>query len=254
MKPQFKLIERWIVKHGTELLLGAAISGTVLTAASAAKAAVKTDRTIRAMMDSAPTAKEKVGATWRYWVTPALCMTGTIICIAELHHVHVTKETALLAMSTMWQSKYKDLESAVKEVSNEQRTQIESKAVEKELERAAQDGNAPVNGAPELLCYEPYSKQFFRATTQQILWLELTANKIFSESGVLSLNDLIRLIPRGKVVSFGSDFGWRAGENTRNFASGGTKWLGVTTLDSMVDGQKCYVLQYDVSPDHFRLI
>lgn len=263
MKLTWKVLTKYAKDHLPKILLGSAIGGTVATTGLTIYGTVKTVRTLDELKDVNKgvvpgyeqhiDTLDKLKACAKYWVAPTIMLGGTIFCIAELNQVHIHKEAALAALAAMWKGKYNDLKGAVEEHAGKSRKEIAGKAVEKEITREAQNTSGGLqlsNG--EFLCWEPYSRQLFKATSQQLLWAELTANKEYASNGYLSLNDFLMLLPGTKQCTFGDTFGWFPGCNTRNQVSFVNKeFINISSSLQKIDGQECSVLNYSIPMDHF---
>lgn len=262
MKLTWNVIKRYAKNHLPQLLLGSAIGGAVATTGLSIYGTVKTVRKIDELEADAQgvisglnrhvDTIDKVKACYKYWIAPTVMLGGTIFCICELNSVHVNKEAALMAMGAMWKAKYGDLKEEADNAGKSGKA-IKESAVEKEIKRATSDAGRNLqlsNG--ELLCWEPYSRQLFKATTQQLLWAELTANKEYGNRGYLSLNDFLTLLPGTKSCTFGDNFGWFPGCNSRNQVSFVSReFIDISSSLQKIDGQECSVLQYSIPMDHF---
>lgn len=261
MKLTWKALQKYAKDHLPQMLLGAAIGGTVATTGLTIYGTVKTVRTIDQMesdaqgvipaMNGHVDTLDKAKACAKYWIAPAIMLGGTILCICELNKVHINKEAALTAMAAMWKAKYGDLKEEVD--AGKSGKEIASKAMEKEIKRAASDAGGDLQLSDgQFLCWEPYSRQFFKATTQQLLWAELTANKEYQAGGYCSLNELLNMLPGAKQCTFGDQFGWFPGCDTKNQVSFvKSAFIDITTSLQKIDGQECAVLQYSVPMDYY---
>lgn len=263
MKLTWKLLTRYAKDHLPQILLGASIGGAVATTGLSIYGTVRTVRTLDELETNAQgvipafnghvDTLDKVKACYKYWVAPTIMLGGTIVCICELNKVHINKEAALTAMAAMWQSKYSDLKEEVDNAAGKQGKEIAGKAMEKEVAREAQNTGGDLQLANgELLCWEPYSRQLFKATSQQLLWAELTANKEYANQGYLSLNDFLMLLPGTKQCTFGDNFGWFPGCDTKNQVSFVRReFIDISTSLQKIDGQECSVMQYSIPMDNF---
>lgn len=263
MKFQWKMIERWGRDHLPQLLLGSAIGGAVATTGLAIYGTVKTVQKIDELEQNVKgvtpafsghvDTTDKVKACAKYWIAPTLMLGGTIFCICELNSVHLHKEAALAAMGAMWRGKYLDLKGEVEKHGNKSGKEIAREAMEKEVARTAQNTDRNLQlSAGEFLVYEPYSRELFKATTQQLLWAELTANKEYANQGYLSLNDFLMLFPGTKQCTFGDNFGWFPGCDTKNKVSFvKNSFIDISSSLQKIDGQECTVLQYSIPMDYF---
>ena len=262
MKLTWKVLTKYAKDHLPQALLGAAIGGAVATTGLTIYGTVKTVRTLDELEQNTQgvipafnghvDTLDKVKACYKYWIPSAIMLGGTITCICELNKVHINKEAALTAMAAMWKAKYGDLKEEV-ENAGKSGKEIAGKAVEKEIKRAASDTGRDLQLSDgQFLCWEPYSRQFFKATSQQLLWAELTANKEYANQGYLSLNDFLMLLPGTKQCTFGDNFGWFPGCDTKNQVSFVNKeFIDISSSLQKIDGQECSVLNYSVPMDHF---
>lgn len=259
MKVSLELVGRYVKNHLPQILLGSAIGGAVATTGLSIYGTIKTVRTIDkltmkedSVFEQHVDTVDKVKAVAKYWVAPTILLGGTILCICELNKVHLNKEAALAAMGAMWRTKYIDLKEAVDNAGDRSCEKIEEQTLQKELQRASQNAGGPVQPVSgTLLCWEPYSRQFFHATEQQLLWAELTANKEHADRGFLSLNDLLSLLPECKKVDFGDNFGWfPSSDPDRWVYDRGTAFIDFTTSLQTIQGQEVAVLAYSLKPDH----
>lgn len=253
----WKIAKRYLANHMPQILLGAAIGGTVATTGFAVYGTVKTVRALDTMQPKSPVEHvdtvDKVKAVAKYWVPTGIALGSTIFFICELNAVHLHREAALAALGAMWQSKYTNLKEALNESNCKQKEEIQRAAMEKEIKGSSQVAGRDVLSEGELLCYEPYSRQRFIATPQQLLWAELTANKEYAARGFLSLNDFLMMLPGCKQVNFGSNFGWFPGCNTKSWVYAQPhEFVEIdTTLQTIEDHGDVAVLQYSVPMDNF---
>ena len=254
MKLTWKFVQKYVKDHLPQILLGSAIGGTIATTGLTIYGTVKTVRTLDALESNAQgvipafnghiDTLDKVKACYKYWIAPTIMLGGTVLCICELNKVHINKEAALMAMAAMWE----EVDNAGK-----QGKEIQGKTLEKEIAREAQNtsGNLQLTNG-EFLCWEPYSRQFFKATSQQLLWAELTANKEYANQGYLSLNDFLMLLPGIKQCTFGDNFGWFPGCDTKNHVNFVSReFIDVSTSLQKIDGQEVSVMQYSIPMDNF---
>lgn len=253
MKLTWSVVKHAAKKRMPEILLGASIGGAVATTGFTVLGTVKTVRKLDELAQEETETHhvdtvDKVKAVWKYYIPSAIMLGGTIFCICELNAVHIRKEAALAAIGTMWKTKYKNLEEAVKDGGDKQAKEIKEKALSKELKGTPQNGSGEVRPvAGTLRCFEPFSRQKFEATEQQLLWAELNANKELQARGFLTLNELLSMLPGCKKCTFGDEFGWF---NNRDLAMcvAGTPFIDFSTTLQDIDNSECAVLQYSIKP------
>lgn len=191
------------------ILTGVALVGVIETAYQAVKATPKAIDILEDLhscekQDGSPwDKKDDIKAVWKCYIPALIAGIGTMICICYANKRHISKELGLAAASTALCNKY-----------NDYRTLSGEKHDKKMMEEMRKKDISEIVKPPEPLeigkmwCYEPESKQYFQTTTEQILWAELTANKIFSNQGWLSFNQFLDLLPGCKRVVWGDYRGW----------------------------------------------
>lgn len=186
---------------------------------------------------------------------PIACGAATIACVVMADRLHVKKELALAAAAAFWQERYNKLDTKMVEALGEERAkelkneiykeEMPKDELKKQAEAAKDDG--------KMLCYEPYTKQFFRASEQQLLWAELTANKMFCINGGTKLNDIIDLFPGCKKKPEGEGIGWFMDDTgcfnaSYYFPGAGHQFIDIQPYPSTVDGIECLIIHYGLCP------
>ena len=238
-------ILKFVQKNLPTILSVAASVGVVGTGFLAFKAGVKKEEA------------NGLGASvkWTTYIPPIACGAATIACIISAEKLHLNREAALAAAVAFWKDNYNKLDAKMTEALGEEkakelkreivRDDIPKDELKKKAETAKDDG--------KMLCYEPYTKQFFRASKEQLLWAELTANKIFVSKGCTKLNDIIELFPGCEKKPIGDTIGWFLDDfgcyNASYFFPGcGHQWVGIAPYIDEIDGVECMVLEYELHP------
>lgn len=199
------------------------------------------------------TEKETFKNTWKYYIPPVACGAVTIACIVMAEKIHLNNESALAAALAIWEAKYNKLDEKM----------VEALGVDKanELKREIVDDDIRENHPPKefiendgkMLCYEPYTKQWFRASKEQLLWAELTANKMFATKGGVKLNDVLELYPGCKRMPAGNKIGWFLDDfgnyNAAYFFPGvGHQWIEIAPQLRTINGIEVMALEYSLNP------
>ena len=102
--------------------------------------------------------------------------------------------------------------------------------------------------------WEPYTQQWFEATQQEILWAELTANKMLHQGGQVTLNDVLKLYsdPNLKMKRKGDTLGWSWDDETFEdsacyYYAGG--WIDMCPQFEEYNGTMRFVMDYGINPN-----
>lgn len=243
-------LKGYILENLPSILTGVAVAGVVETVYLAVKATPKALDILEENPAGIQTKTQKVQATWKCYIPAAIAGAGTIACIVGANYAHLSREAGMLAAYSFLGEKFVDY----RERSGEKHDAKIMKSIEKDHISEA------VKGKPDrpleigkMWCYEPESEQYFQATTEQILWAELTANKIFHNQGWLSFNQFLDLLPKdAKRVPWGNHTGWYISDEDGSwdfnwsFYRGGTPWIDIQPQISEDDD--VMVIAYGMHP------
>lgn len=243
-----------LVKNLPSILTGVAVAGVVETVILAVKATPKAldileDKKSEEKQDGTPwNKKDTVKATWKCYIPAAIAGGMTIGCILMANHVHLVKEAGIVAAYWKLGGKFQDYKEKAGEKTNEK---VE-KAIRKEhISEAVVNKPADPLEIGKIWVYEPESEQYFQATTEQILWAELTANKMFANQGWLSLNQFLALLPNAKKSDFGDYYGWYTIDEDGSWDFNwsfyrGTPWIDIQP--QITEDDDVMVLAYGMHP------
>lgn len=240
-------LKGYILENLPSILTGVAVAGVVETVYLAVKA---TPKALDILEEHPKAEKEdKVKHTWKCYIPAAIAGAGTIACIVGANYAHLSREAGMLAAYSFLGEKFVDY----RERSGEKHDAKIMKDIEKDYISEAVKGkpNRPLE-IGKMWCFEPESEQYFQATTEQILWAELTANKIFHNQGWLSFNQFLDLLPEAKKVEWGDHTGWYIYDEDGSwdfnwsFYPGGTPWIDIQPQISEDDD--VMVLAYGMHP------
>ena len=239
-------IKTEVIKYLPSILTGAAITGMVETVILSVKA---TPKALDILEEKQPqTKKEIVKETWKCYIPAAIAGSITITCILTANHVHLLREAGIVAAYSVLGEKFSDY----RERSGEKHDKKIMDQIKKEhiSEAVANKPDAPLE-VGKIWVYEPESDQYFQATTEQILWAELTANKMFANQGWVSLNQFLDLLPEADRVDFGDYYGWYTidEDGTWDFNWSfyrGTPWIDIQP--QITEDDDVMVLAYGMHP------
>lgn len=211
------------------ILTGVAVAGVVETVYLAVKATPKALEVLEEVpVEEVNNKKDVVKHTWKCYIPAAISGCGTIACIIGANHIHLSKEAGMIAAYAFLGDKFSDY----RERSGEKHDSKIMNAIKKDHISEIEKPSRPLE-IGKMWVYEPESKQYFQATTEQILWAELTANKMFHNQGWLSFNQFLDLLPEAKRVEWGDHTGWYIYDEDGSwdfnwsFYKGGTPWIDI---------------------------
>lgn len=222
------------------ILTGIAAGGVVLTGWLTHKAARKSDP------------EKSFKENWKNYIPCAAAGIGTIACVIGANCMHLHVETALAGAVAF----YKAASDSMDKVGHETLT------IDKETgELTSKDGYSNfklkttqnASSTVKIRIWEPYTKQWFEASQQEILWAELTANKLLHQSGRVTLNDVLRFYsdPNLKMKKIGDKLGWswddeNFEESACYYYAGG--WIDMCPQFDDSQGNYKFVMDYGINP------
>lgn len=255
---KFDKCAKWLVDHAPAIFTGLAMVGTITTTALAVEATP-------AAMDCMEAAylekgdkldkKEVVKATWKCYIPAAVSGGLTIGCIVAANYAHIRKETAMAAMASFFEKRYLDYKDKVIELDGPDK----DKEIEVDLAKDHLTKNPPskaVIRSDEILCYEPNTKQTFISNKTEMMWAELTANKILSMEERVTLNQILALFPDADHnKEEGKHIGWWLDDSYYEFIGYnwgfyGRPWLDFDPVYEEINGQRTCIIHFTVEPVH----
>ena len=239
-------LKSFVIENLPSILTGVAVAGVVETVYLAVKATPKALAIIEEM-EAERTRKAIFKETWKCYVPMASVGLGTLACIVGANHMHLSKEAGMMAAYSVIGNKFADY----RERSGEKHDQKIMKQIQKDYISEVEKPDRPLE-IGKMWVYEPESKQYFQATTEQILWAELTANKMFHNQGWLSFNQFLDLLPEAKRVEWGDHTGWYIYDDDGtwdfnwSFYKGGTPWIDIQP--QITDDDDVLILAYGMHP------
>lgn len=226
------------------ILTGCAVAGVAETVYLAVKATPKAIRIVNELKE--PSKRDIFCNTWRCYIPAAIAGFGTIACIVGANYIHLSKEVGIAAAYSLVGTKFNEY----KQHAGEETDAKIKESIRKEHISNLEKPQEPLEPG-KMWCYEPESDQFFQATTEQILWAELTANKIFANQGELRFNQFLNLLPGVKKVPWGDHFGWYITDDDGTWDFNwsfyrGTPWIDIQPQIAV--DQDMMILSYGMHP------
>lgn len=259
-------IRKTLLDNLPSILSGAAMAGVVETTILAVKATPTAhfhlkDARMRKYAECSQDLNliEKAGIVYRDYIPTAICGSITITCIFAANYMHLSKEAGLVATYKLFEQRYNQYREKNREMFGvENDTQIE-----RSIDREQMENNPPPSylkryaeedGA--FLCYEPLTDQYFLATKAQLMWAEMTINKILQQNSEVTLNELLRLLPGvDSSKPQGEKIGWYLDDSYYEFIGYnwgfyGTPWVDLVPRFDQVDGQEVMVIKFSIAPSN----
>ena len=246
-------LKGYILENLPSILTGVAVAGVVETVYLAVKATPKALDILEEIhtsekKDGTPwNKKDDIKATWKCYIPSAIAGGITVACILGANQAHLSREAGMMAAYSFLGNKFVDY----RERSGEKHDAKIMNSMKKDHISEVRKPDRPLE-VGKMWVYEPESKQYFQATTEQILWAELTANKMFHNQGWLSFNQFLDLLPEAKKVEWGDHTGWYIYDEDGSwdfnwsFYPGGTPWIDIQPQISEDDD--VMVLAYGMHP------
>lgn len=234
------------------ILTGMAIFGVAWTSVEAVKATPKAMHILEEQeLDVRKEPVKAAKACWKCYIYPAAILVGTSACILGINYLLEKDKDELIAAlvySEMKRKEHIDFENGMFGPLYSEQTE----ECIKESRRSRNDiPNEPLMEGM-MWCYEPESDQWFQTNTEQVLWAELTANKMFANHGELRFNQYLQLFPNAKTVDGLDYFGWFKYDDDGywdfnwSFYPGGTPWI---DIQPQINTKENYmVLAYGMHP------
>lgn len=219
-------------KYAPTILSGMAVAGVALTAWLTHKAARKSDP------------EKPVKEQWKNYIPPVIAGIGTAACIIGANKIHLGREAAALAAVAFYKAAEEDFEDAVYDKFGD--AGLKANVIE-------DPKNLRPSETMKIQIWEPYTHQWFEASQQEILWAELTANKMLQQRGQVTLNDILKLYsdPSIKMKKVGNKLGWSFDdecfqESACYYYAGG--WIDMCPQFEEKDGKWRFVMDYGINP------
>ena len=245
MNAQIKTGVAILRKHLPSILTGFACAGVVITGYLTHEAASKSVREVLINADGDVDPHGEI--TWYHhknYIPPVIAGLGTLACIIGANKIHLSREAAMAAAVAFYKAAGEEFEDAVFDKFNDAGLK----------ENVLNETNQPLTSNMKIRIWEPYTKQYFEATQQEILWAELTANKMLHQGGTVTLNDVLKLYsdPKIKHKKYGDQIGWSWDDDSFTelscyYYAGG--WIDMCPQFEDKGGTPRFVMEYGIHPN-----
>lgn len=232
--------KRFIKKNSSTILTCAGAAGVVGTAVLAVKATPKALK----LIEEAEREKGDELSKWEVvqvaaptYIPSILIGTGTLVCIFGANIMNKRAQAAITSAYALLDQTHKEYKNKVKEMYGEGADQEAKAELAKDKYKDAdidEEDESP-------LFYDEFSKRYFNAKNEDILYAEYEINKLLNTNGVVSLNDYYNLVGLDPV-DYGEYLGWSSAQMYEHFWD---DWLYFHhTKVEMDDGLECYIIDY----------
>lgn len=245
-------------KHGSQILLGLGIVGSIGTVIMAVKATPKaltimdnevaktsdTDENLMPIEEipSHLTTKEKVQLTWKLYLPAAISGTLSIICLICSHKIDTRKNAAIATAYALTESALKEYQDKVVEVVGEK----QERSIRDAIAKDHVDNNPVVSReviitkSGDTLCFDSISGRYFKSDIEKIRKSMNDLNSRLNQEMYISLNEFYEELGL-KPVAIGYELGW-------NVSKGLIDLYFSSTLAE--DGTPCLVLGFENAPKY----
>lgn len=187
--------------------------------------------------------EEIIKLTWKEYIPTAIMGGVTIACMIGSNHISLRRNAALVSVYTVTEKALREYQEKVVE-------QIGEKKEEKIRGEIAQDhlNQNPVNdksiiftGHGNYLCYDDFSKRYFRSDVEVIRRAENVFNQRLLREGWLGINEFYYELGL-ESIELGDEFGWIAERNLLE--------VKYDTKMAKDTNEPCLVIGYFVTPHH----
>lgn len=232
--------KRFVKKNSSIILTCVGAAGVVATTVSAVKATPKALK----LIEEAEKEKGDDLSKWETiqvaaptYIPTVLLGIGTITCVFGAHMVNQRTQAALTSAYALLDQTHKEYKKKVEEMYGEGADQEVKAELAKDKYK-----DIDIDEEDELpLFYDEFSKRYFNAKNEDILYAEYEINKLLNTNGVVSLNDYYNLVGLDPV-DYGEYLGWSSAQMYEHFWD---DWLYFHhTKVEMDDGLECYIIDY----------
>ena len=261
-----RTMQKTLIDNLPSILTGAAIVGVVETTVLAVKATPKAyselkDARIKNYADTSQdlSTLQKCHVVYRFYIPTAMCGSATIACIFAANYMHLNREAGLVATYKLFENRYNQYREKNREMFGAEN----DRQIERSIDKDQMENNPPPSYLKKyaeedgaFLCYEPLTDQYFTATKAQLMWAEMTANKILQQNSQFTLNQLLKLVPGVKTdTPQGDKIGWYLDDSYYEFIGYnwgfyGTPWVDLVSEFESVDGQEVMVIKFSIAPTY----
>lgn len=249
----FNAAIRVLKNNAPSLLSASAAVGVIGTGISCSIATAKTMQAIKIESEkgNAPEkAADYVRIGWKNYIIPATVAGLTIFEIFYSNRLHLKKEAALLSALSLTEAQFREYSNGVKDFFGEEHEGQMTDLIADEKERTTPYAqNAIDTGSGNMLFFEPYSKQWFKASEEYVLEAEYHINRNFVLGQTITLNEWYRFlgIP---TKPFGDALGW---DSYTGEALYGYCWIDFWNRDkTFPDGTKYISIEYPFAPHNYQ--
>lgn len=248
-------LKKIAVKNSPNVLTVAGVVGLFASLGMAIDASKKADKVIEQEVifrheeysdDEPISLEDKVLLTWKIYAPTAVMVLSTAGCIIMANHIHNRRYAALASLLAVAETGLREYQAKVVDTIGEKKEEI----LRGEIAKDHVNENPPsketiiFTGHGNYLCYDYFSKRYFRSNIDLIQKAENKFNQRLLREGWLGINEFYYELGL-EPIELGDEFGWIAERNMLEIKRS-------TIFATLADGSQepSLVIDYMVSPHH----
>lgn len=249
IKSLIKAAGGFIEKNSPQILTGLGVAGVVSTAIMTGRATVQAQKAIfedkleKEMAaegdDILYTWKDKVKASWKCYIPPAIMCGCSVACIIGSQSINTKRNAALATVYSLTKSTLEEYQDKVVETIGEKKEELlRGEIDQKKLDSKPASGEHIIEtGRGKVLCFDSLSGRYFRHNMEVIRRIVNDLNHDLLGVMWVPLNDFYYALGL-EGIKLGDEIGWTVDD-----------LIEVKFTSKVSDeGEPCLVLDYDVVP------
>lgn len=247
-----KNLGRAIDRNSPTILTALGVAGVVSTVIMAVKAtpkaleAIEQEQTFRSeeLSDDRPLdIPGVIEATWRLYLPATIMGVTTIACIVGANHISLRRNAALVSLLSLAETAAREYhEKVVEQIGEKKAEKINEEIAQKHLdEHPVKDQTMIFTGNGNYLCFDDFSKRYFRSDVEAIRRSENRFNQRLLRDGWLGINEFYYELGL-EPIELGDEFGWIAERSLLE--------IRFDTKMAKDTNEPCLVISYSVTPNH----
>lgn len=207
---KFRTLEKLTIDNSPFILTAIGVTGTISTAVLTHRAAVKTERRLKAEDELRPfDRKEAFKMVWINYIPPVLSGTATVAAIVFANRIGTKRAAALAAAYTISEKAYIEYRDKVVEHigANEDRKIRDEVVRDRIAANPPSESNVIIIGDGDHLFMEMYTGRYFRSSMEAVKKAVNETNYTINTHGYASISDFYQHINL-PVTAVSDEMGW----------------------------------------------
>lgn len=209
----FQTIQKSVVKHSPEILMGLGVTGMLTSIVLAVKATPKAIQLIEEKKKEENVEKLSVGqtikTTYKCYLPTAGVAIASTACLFGSTSISVRRNAALATAYKIVETGYKEYrEQVVETLGNKKEEQIREAIVQKKIDNNPVSKNQVIVLGGDTLCYDVWGGRYFKTDIDKIKRAINELNRTMTYNEYVSLNDFYEQIGL-EPTKMGELLGWK---------------------------------------------